>query len=145
MGLDDYLTEPDNQHKIYSGHEKEEELENMVDEFQDRFPVKLEIEFIEVSPRMTKHHGMAYRRNGNTYFIRMSEDYVNFASDEEIRRTVLHEMAHVYFYQQGYSDESHGKYFRWVLGRIGASMTKSSIHDMKWEKCIEPFIQEDDL
>ena len=145
MGIDDFITEKQDRHKVYQSHDKDEKLEQIIDEYQERFPVELRVDFVEVSPRMERCNAKAYKRAGKKYYIRVSENYIERATEEELRRTVLHEMVHVYLYQKGYSDHGHDKYFRWVLGRVGGSMTGSTIHDMNWEKCIEPFIEEDNL
>lgn len=143
MGLDSFKTKSSNKYKRYGHHEYNERLENWVDELQERFPIDLNIEFIEVSPQMTKYNAKAYKRDGNTYFIRVSERYTNLYADEAVKLTVLHEMVHVYFYQMDYGDTNHDKYFRWVCGRVMASMTNMSVEDQKWKDCIEPFIEQD--
>lgn len=145
MGIDDFLTQKQDRHKVYKSHDKDEKLEEIIEEFQDRFPVELRIAFVEVSPKMENNQAKAYKRNGKKYYIRVSENFLQYSTEEQLRRTILHEMVHVYLYQRGYSKHGHGKYFRWILGRVGGSMTRSSIHNVKWEKCIEPFIEEDDI
>ena len=145
MGLEEFETESSDKHNVYQSHEKDEKLEQIIEEYQERFPVELRIQFIEVSPKMEKKNAMAYKRAGKKYYIRVSESFIQRSTEEQLRRTVLHEMCHVYLYQQGLSDHGHGKYFRWVVGRVGASMTHSTIHDVKWEKCIQPFIDEDEI
>lgn len=145
MGLEEFETESSDKHNVYQSHEKDEKLEQIIEEYQERFPVELRIQFIEVSPKMEQKHAMAYKRAGKKYYIRVSESFIQRSTEEQLRRTVLHEMCHVYLYQQGLSGHGHGKYFRWVVGRVGASMTHSTIHDVKWEKCIQPFIDEDEI
>lgn len=140
MGLEDFKSERNNGYRQYGSHEYDDKLETWKDDFMERFPIDLNIEFIEVSPKMTKHNAMAYRRDVNTYYIRVSEQFINLNNDERIKLTLLHEMVHVYFYQQGYTKTNHDKYFRWVVGRVGASMTHMSINDRKWQDCIEPFL-----
>lgn len=144
MGLEEFQDNKSSEYKMYRGHEYDEKLEEMVDEFQDKFPVDLRVEFIEVSPRMDKTRAMAYRRPGKKYYIRVSEKFIETSTEERIRLTVLHEMVHVYFYQKGYSDTNHDKFFRWVVGHVGASMTHTSIKSSKWQDCIEPFKEMED-
>lgn len=141
MGIDDFIQNDTDSHQMYGSHDYDEKLEQMVEELDDRFPVDLRIDFIEVSPRMEKHNAMAYKREGKKYYIRVSENYIERATERQIRLTVLHEMVHVYFYQMGASKENHSKYFRWVLGRVGGSFTRASILDEKWQVCIEPFLE----
>lgn len=144
MGLEEFKGNTSSEYKMYRGHEYDEKLDEMVEEFQDKFPVDLRVDFIEVSPRMSKHHAMAYKRPGSKYYIRVSESFIERSSEKRIRMTVLHEMVHVYFYQMGYSDTNHDKFFRWVVGRVGASMTNTSIKSRKWRQCIEPFLEMDE-
>jgi len=145
MGLEDFQSDTGSGYKQYGHHEYNEKLEQWMKEFQEKFPVELQIEFIEVSPQMNKHAAMAYRREASTYYIRVSETYINQSTDRDIKFTLLHEMVHVYFYQMGYKRTRHDKYFRWVAGRVGADMTRMSIDDEKWKDCIEPFLNEDDI
>lgn len=145
MGLDDFQSKKEKGYKQYGYHEYNEWLENLVKQFQEKFPIELDIEFVEVSPQMNKCNAKAYRRDGDTYYIRVSESFINRSTHREIKFTLLHEMVHVYFYQMGYSDTNHDKYFRWVAGRVGADMTGMSIRDKKWEGCIEPFLGEEDI
>lgn len=142
MGLDDFKKENSQSYQRYKDHYYNEKLEKWREEFDDRFPVELNIEFVEVSPQMTKTWGKAYRRDGDTYYIRLSKEFVESKGEEQIRRTLLHEMVHVYFYQIGYGNTNHDKYFRWVCGRVGADMTNMDIHNLKWIDCIEPFLEE---
>lgn len=144
MGLEDFKSERSNGYKKYGHHEYNDRLEEWKDEMQEEFPIELDIEFVEVSPEMTKHNGMAYRRDKDTYYIRISENYIERNSKKKVRLTLLHEMVHVYFYQRGYGDTNHDKYFRWVVGRVGASMTNMTIDSTKWKHCIEPFLQAED-
>lgn len=139
MGLHDFSGSK-SEHRAYNGHPKEDQLEEWKDELQERFPVDLDIEFIEVSPKMSKHYGKAYYR-GDTAFIRISQDYIESNEDRKVKLTLLHEMCHVYFYQMGYKETNHDKYFRWVVGRVMASMTSMTIDNKKWQKTIEPFFE----
>jgi len=143
MGLDNFRTKSGNKHKAYSSHEYDNKLNKWANEFADRFPINLNIEFIEVSPNMTKTWGKAtYKRDG-TAFIRMSEQFLNSHPDREIKMTLLHEMCHVYFYRMGYKDTNHDKFFRWVVGRVGGDLTYTSFKNNKWKDCIEPFFDND--
>lgn len=144
MALDEFKTKASDNHKMYGSHEYDEKLKRLIDEYQERFPVELNVSFVEVSPNMEEHAAITYRRPGNKYYIRFSERYLENHSEEEIRRTMLHELVHVYLYQRGYMKHNHGKVFRWVLGRVGGSFTGETIFTDKWENCIEPFLDEDD-
>lgn len=139
MGLHNFSSD-NSTHRAYNKHPKEDQLEEWKEELQSRFPVNLDIEFIEVSPKMSKHYGMAYYR-GNTTFIRISQHFIENYSDRKVKMTLLHEMCHVYFYQMGYKDAKHDKYFRWVVGRVMASMTGMTTDNKKWQETIEPFFE----
>lgn len=141
MGLDDFASPNSTSgHRAYTGHPKEEQLEEWEDELNERFPIDLDIEFIEVSPKMSKHQGKAFYRS-NVNFIRISKQHIENDSDRKVKLTLLHEMCHVYFYQMGYKDTGHDKYFRWVVGRVMADMTNISIDAKKWQDTIEPFYE----
>jgi len=143
MGLEDFKATKNQGYRRYGSHKYDKKLERWVEEFQHRFPVELDIEFVEVSPNLSKHSAKAYRREGTIYFIRMSEFYMDNYSDKSCRLTLLHEMVHVYFYQMGYSDTNHDKYFRWVLGRVGGSIRGVGISNPKWQQCVRPFLEEE--
>jgi predicted SprT family Zn-dependent metalloprotease len=145
MGLEDFNGSGGNDYKQYGHHEYNEKLENWMEEFQDRFPIELQIEFVEVSTQMSKHAAKAYQRDSDTYYIRVSETYIDRSSDRPIKFTLLHEMVHIYFWQKGYKKTNHDKYFRWVAGRVGADMTRITIDNEKWKDCIEPFLGENDI
>jgi predicted SprT family Zn-dependent metalloprotease len=143
MGIDNFKTKSSNSREMYSQHDYDEKLELMLENLEKRFPVDLKIDFIEVSPRMTKTRAKAYKRDGNTYYIRISEEFIHDATDERIELTVLHEMCHVYAYVKGFSEINHNKFFRWIVGRVGASMTYSSVYSQEWIELIEPFLDDD--
>lgn len=145
MGLDDFKDTSSNEREMYRDHDYDEKLEVMMENLQQRFPCELKIDFIEVSPRMTKTRATAYKRDGETYYIRVSAEYIESANDDRIMLTVLHEMCHVYFYQKGFSDTNHDKFFRWVVGRVGASMTRTNTYSYKWQETIEPFLEDDEI
>lgn len=142
MGLDNFKTKSSNQYRAYDDHEYDDRLNQWKDEFKDRFPVRLNIEFIEVSPNMTKTWGKATYKPDGTCYIRMSEDFLYNHNDEQIKMTLLHEMCHVYFYRMGYKDTNHDKFFRWVVGRVMGDLTHTSFNNQKWIDCIEPFLEE---
>ncbi|EGQ44161.1 MAG: uncharacterized SprT-like family protein [Candidatus Nanosalina sp. J07AB43] len=142
MSLEDFKTDNHHSDKIYGEHEFNEKLEQMVEDNKSKFPIDLDIAFIEVSTRMTKHRAKAYKREGGTYYIRVSEEFVQRESLYIIELTVVHEMVHIYFYQMGYPNHGHDKYFRWVVGQVQASMTRTSTFEQKWRDCIEPFMED---
>lgn len=143
MGLEEFQTKSQNDYKKYSNPKQDEKLEAWVEELEERFPIDLKIEFVEASPAMTKCRGTAYRKSTGKYYIRISKSFMRNHSDRRVKLTLLHEMVHVYFYRQGYNDTAHDKYFRWVVGRVGASMTNMWTSNQKWQDCIEPFLEEE--
>lgn len=145
MSLDDLFADQESENKTKYKHEDIEKLESIVEEYQERFPERLDIDFIETSGRMKSMHGKAYYEPDGKMYIRISEDFMHSASNERLRLVVLHEMVHIYLYQKGYNNENHSKYFRWILGRVGGSFTYENIPNKKWNDCIKPFIENDEL
>lgn len=145
MGLDNFRSKSKSKYKAYSDHEYDDKLNKWKEEFKDRFPIRLNIEFVEVSPNMTKTWGRAFYKPDGTAYIRISEDFLMTNNDRQIKLTLLHEMCHVYFFRMGYKDTGHDKYFRWVVGRVMADMTRTSIKEDKWVDCIEPFLDQNEL
>lgn len=142
MGIEDFITESNTKGAGSRRHEYYDKLNEWVVELENRFPIDLNIDEVTVSKRMTKTWGKAYENHREGHQIKMSADFMEKHSDEEIKRTLLHEMVHVYFYQQGHSDVKHSKFFRWVAGRVGADMTHMSYTNEKWQDCITPFLDE---
>lgn len=128
---------------MYRSHDYEEKLDQMIQRNEEKFPIDLDIDFVEVSPRMEKTRAKAHKKPDGSYYIRVSKKFIETHSDERIELTVIHEMVHIYFYRQGFTDHGHGKYFRWVLGRVGGSMTNSTVYEREWRECIEPFLKEE--
>jgi predicted SprT family Zn-dependent metalloprotease len=88
---------------------------------------------------------MAYwrERDGEyTQFMRVGEHYTE-VDDETLRRTVLHEMIHLFCYQKGYRDLSERSVmFTWLLGRLGASVSGIDQDNKKWQDLAKPFLDD---
>lgn len=143
MGLKDLVEEENNHGKRqYPEHPREEEFLEWIDEFQDRFPEEVGVDFLEVSPRMTKTWGYAYYREDSQY-IRLSEYLVKNCPDSTIKRVILHEMVHLYSHQIGYGElTERDPLFTWVLGRVGAHVSGYSPSGQEWNDVVEPFLEE---
>lgn len=116
-------------YKKYSKHEKEDDLVEWMEEFEDRFPTPVMVDFIEVSPEMENNLGLAYTKPGAQY-IRIAEYAIDEYNDNFIKMVVLHEMVHVWFYQMGYTDiTERDPVFTWVLGQVGADLSGYSPPD----------------
>lgn len=130
-------------HRAYPYDEREEKLWEWFDELEERFPEDIECEFIEVSPRLERCHAKAYLKPDGTQYIRMADDYLRATRDWKVKRTLLHEMVHLYTYQKGHSDISDGSHlFKWLCGAVGAHINQVSENGDQWRDLAEPFAQE---
>lgn len=131
--------------KTFGAHEADEKLNRMVEKAQQAFPEEVRVDFVEVSPHMTKHNGKAYwrTRDGETYqYMRISEDFLS-RSDDDIMLVVLHEMCHLYLYQNGCKDlTERDPLFTWVLGRVGAHLSGTHTHSERWKRVAEPMLED---
>lgn len=141
MGLDDISPETtvsESQHKdrAYPPHEYEERLWEWVDGLQDRFPEEVQIDFIEVSDRMTQAQAKGYcKERGTVLYIRIAERVIENEDDEYIKTILLHEMVHLWFYQNSWFDVGDSDpIFNWVLGAVGADLSGSGQGD--WQHTI---------
>lgn len=154
MALDDFQTEQEDwrQYKKYNLTEKDEEVEKIVDELRELFPVELDIDFVEVSTAMEGLNAWAYYRTNDSdtfYFIRVSEILVD-KGGYQLRSIILHEMVHILFYNMGYTGNQVGKpdisdgdpAFHWVLGAVGANIKQVHTKDKVWQEVCEMFIDE---
>lgn len=154
MALDDFQTENEDwrRYKKYNLTEKDEKLEQIVEELRPLFPVELDLDFIEASPAMESLNAWAYWRqdNGESYqFIRVSEKLVDHGGSL-LRSIVLHEMVHILFYNMGYRKGNPHKpavsdgdpAFHWVLGAVGANIKQVSSQSDVWQEVCELFIEE---
>jgi len=141
MGLGDLTPDgtQSNSYRQYPDHEKQDELEQMVDEAEGLFPGGVEIEFIEVSPEMTRTQGYCYNREVGNY-IRIAECVMENRPMWYVEMVVRHEMVHAWMDQNGYGDFSDGsKVFEWVCGRVGADITDTAPGHEEYE-VIEQFL-----
>ena len=129
--------------RSFGQHEMEDQLNEWADQFQERFPEEVRIDFIEVSPQMTKCNGKAYsrKRDGERYqYIRIAEGRLS-DSEEDLKLTLLHEMVHLYTYQKGYTNiTERDPVFTWLLGRVGANVSRVGTYEDKWKDLAEPML-----
>lgn len=131
-------------YRAYSKHEKEEQLWEWFEEFEGKFPVELTCDFIEVSTRMSSYHAKAYYRDGGEHqYIRFSKQYIERASDRQLRQTLLHEMVHLYTYEMGFEDINDQQViFKWLCGRVGCKVNAIDTESPVWINLAEPMIEE---
>lgn len=135
MGLGDLGPDKgdSNHYKQYARHEEQDRIEEIMEEAKSRFPTEPEIDFIEVSPEMTRHHGFYYHREESQY-IRVAEEMVEEYPWYYIERVIRHEMVHAWMYQNGYPDfDDNSRIFEWVCGKVGADVTKADIDSEEYE------------
>lgn len=121
-------------YRQYPDHERQDEIEAWAEEFQDRFPERVEFGFIEVSPQMESCDGRAFYKSDGAMYIRIAEFAVEEKPDWRIKTIILHEMLHIYFYQIGRKDVTErDPIFTWALGFIGADISKIGPGDEDFE------------
>jgi len=150
-GLDDLLEEeiggvPENHPcRTYPYHEFEDKAWNWFEELNNKFPVDIKCDFIEVSPNMNSswRAKACYRNNGQHQFIRFAKYYVESSEDWTLKRTLLHEMVHLYTYQQGHRDIGDGSIiFKWLCGAVGCEVNQINNTSPEWIDLAEPFIED---
>lgn len=150
MGLDDFKTNSLHEHKAFNHTELDEKLESIVEECQERFPKEVQVDFIEASPQLKKHAGMAYRRSstdedGNfkySIFIRIKKSLAE-KGGTDLKMVILHEMVHCYMYQHGIDASEKSVAFQWMCGRVMGDPSDIFKGDKEWDKVIQPFIDEE--
>jgi len=131
----------------YGHHEYNDTLRAWVDEFNERFPVEVDIEFIEVSPQLKSNATKLYAKHkeGDLYqYIRVKEGLWE-QGEWFVRQRILYLMVSAYFNQIGMpkigpaNDE-----FKWVCGRVGAATNPIDFRESTWKDGCTPFLTEDD-
>lgn len=138
MGLKDVVSEENQKHKYryYPDHELQDEIEKVVEETVEELPGDVEVDFIEVSPRMTGNILGRHipKDGGDTHLIRLKENLVENRPWEYVERVIKHEVVHVWFAQNGYGDYGDGsRIFEWVLGRVGADISGISFYGEEYD------------
>lgn len=148
MGLGNFTPDKEttskSRFKSYGYHPMNDTLQKWIDELQCRFPEEVRVDFVEVSPEMTRTDGYAYwkKRDGQHYqYIRIAEKAIEKYSDNHLKRILIHEMCHCYCFQKGYPDVSDSnRVFSWILGRVKADISGYSQSCGEWEDLVEPFL-----
>lgn len=124
MGLGDIVSEENKSHekRQYPDHKIQDRLEEVIDKYRPRFPGGVNVEFIEVSPRITDKDGYAYYDSGG--YIRVSKETVETLPWYYIDCLIAHEMVHLWMDQNGYDYSDGDRIFNWVCGQVGADVTK---------------------
>lgn len=142
--LDENMSDNKGPEGFWPPHEKDKMLQEMLDDLQDEFPEEIRCDFIEVSRGMERCSAKAYyREGGKSIYIRFADWYVESRDEEKIRKTMLHEMVHLYIYQKGYSSISDGSdMFKWICGQVGAGINQVSRDTPRWNDLAKPFLEE---
>ena len=129
----------------YPNHEIEEQLWEWFEELEERFPQEIRCDFIEVSPELESCDAQAYwrERDGESYqYVRFAEHHID-SPDWRLRQTLIHEMAHLYCYQNGFKELSDSSpTFKWLCGRIGAPINSVQGSSGEWLQLMEPMIDD---
>lgn len=128
-------------YRHYPKHDMEDQLWDWFHELEERFPEEVECDFIEVSPEISSHNALAYHKKDGSQFIRIKESLVEHADDWSIKRTLLHEMVHMYCYQKGHHDVSDSSHlFAWLCGAVGCEINQVSALEGSWEDLAAGFM-----
>jgi|APHM01.1.fsa_nt_gi SprT-like family. len=124
--------------RAWPDHKRQDELEEWLDDLENEIPIELDVDFIEVSPPMTQTAAMAYKDSSDNkdreYYIRVSEWVMENEPDDVIRGTILHELAHIWFWENGDGDISDGDdMFSYVLGGLGAHLSGVDFKGYEYE------------
>lgn len=132
MGFENFINETESVQPIrrfrhYPHDPRADEIEEWIEEYQDRFPAKVQCDFVEIATRDVQYYGKAYwrQREGETIqYMRVSEKTFEQGIDFT-RGVVLHEMVHLYLYQEDFwrrcnITEKH-PIFIWLCGAVGAN------------------------
>jgi hypothetical protein len=150
MGLDDLLDDDvttgeasASQFRRYGSHKADEQLNEWYEEFQERFPERVELDFIEVSPQLENTSARFYKKDREEkqfMYVRISEKTLE--RDEWWQRNVLlNQMVIAYCHQRGYHDISTGSsLFKWLCGRVGCAISQVNIDSMEWQDLAEPLM-----
>lgn len=130
----------------YGDHERDEFLEEAVEELSKLFPVHPEIEFIEVSPRMSKTPAKLYtqeREDGTVTYIRVSEPFTN-RTDAQTKQALLYLLVQAYFKEIGLDHISPANdEFKWVCGQVGAPTNPIDTNEPAWQLACATMLDED--
>lgn len=134
-----------NRFSTYSYDEREEDIWDWIEEFQDKFPEEVKCDLVEVAPRDVSYHAQAYwRKRGDTHYQYLRVSETAFDDGEWFARSVvLHEMCHLYMYQIGMRDVTErSPMFSWLLGRVGAHVSGMRTEGDQWQE-MERFLPDD--
>lgn len=153
MGLEDLLDDDisagvasASQFRRYGSHEADEKLERWVDEFQERFPEPIELDFIEVSPQLENTAARFYRKERDDEqfaYIRVAEKTLE-REEWWQRNVLLNQMVIAYIQQRGYHDISTGSsLFKWLCGNVGCVINQVDTSSMEWQDLAEPMMEQE--
>lgn len=114
---------------------------------QERFPEKIQVDDCKLdnSTDGTLARAMETKKDGAiNRHIAVSNELIE-APDWLLQAAIAHEMAHIYFYQNGYNyiTDEHPM-FEWVCGRVYGIQTNFNGKDHLFMELIVPFLKEED-
>lgn len=149
MGLNDLIDDESStdssRFQRYGPHEYDEKLEAWVEEFQDEFPVDVQVDFIEVSPELESNQAKTYWKIKDSevhQYIRVAESALE-ADDWILRHIVLECMVTLYCNEMGYTNLSKGtNVYKWLAGYIGANGSVVDQRTSEWQDLCEPLLED---
>lgn len=150
MGLKDLIDGEDNEnsarHRKYERHEREDQLNEWVEELQGRFPWDVPVEFVEVSTRMEKNAAKTYHKGTGenaTHYIRVAESTLE-TEEEMIKQYLLSCMVTIYFKDLGFDEvTTNSSIHKWVAGAVGCRINAVQTNSEEWREAAVPFLTDD--
>lgn len=151
MGLDELIDDEGTaknlaQFRRYGSHEEDDRIWGIIEEMQERFPVEIECDMVEVATDDVNYDAKAYYRvKGGTHYqyLRVKESCLH-GDPVYVRHIILHEMVHLYCYQMGHSEISDGSpMFKWLCGRVGCTLSQIEWNGMDWKDLADPMLESD--
>jgi len=121
-------------------------LTRIVRDVQKRFPETIRLDELKVVEELDDELGVAVEttRAGVVKRYIYIEKQLLERNDWLLEAVIAHEMAHIYFYQNGRPEMVDGHpYFEWVCGRVCAIQTDFTHEDHTFKELIVPFMKEE--
>lgn len=133
--------------RYYPDHERQDELEEWLEECKEAFPVDIEVDFIEVSTKMTQRLAMSYwdhTRGDRDRYIRVSEWCMDKYDDWQIKSIIMHELCHAWLFQNGDRNiTERDPIFTYILGATGSHLSGYMFSNNEFKKYCVPFIDKE--
>lgn len=150
MGLDELVdstsTKNLSRYRRYGSHEKDDYIWEIIESHQHRFPQEIECDLVEVATSNPNYDAKAYTRGSGddrVQYLRVAERCFSM-KDSKLRSIILHEMVHLYCYQNGRPDISDGStMFKWLCGQVGCTVNQIQYGGREWVSLLDPFLEDD--